>query len=285
MRQTASSGYRSRDDDEVIIEKGEHRMITQDQIQTIRGRDMYDRGGDKIGEVGQVWTDRTGTPAWASVRTGLFGTNESLVPLQDALFSGDRLTVPYEKSRVKDAPNIDASHDEPLDEQGVDQLYSYYGLRWDDMDSGYQTDGAYAGPTTGQVDRDTNARTDDAMTRSEEQLRVGTEREQVGRARLRKYVVTEQQQITVPVEREEVRLEREPITDANVDRAVSGSSISEDEHEVTLTAERPVVEKETVPVERVRLGKETVTDQETVGGEVRKEQIEADLPEEGRRRL
>jgi len=129
--------------------------------------------------------------------------------------------------------------------------------------------------------RDTSGpNTDNAMTRSEERLNVGTERQQVGRARLRKYVVTEHVQQTVPVQREEVRLEREPITDANRDEAYAGPDITEAEHEVTLHAERPVVDTEAVPVERVRLGKETVTDEQTVGGEVRKERIEADLPEE-----
>jgi uncharacterized protein (TIGR02271 family) len=114
------------------------------------------------------------------------------------------------------------------------------------------------------------------MTRSEEQLNVGTEKVQAGRARLRKYVTTEQQTVTVPVSREEVRVEREPITEANRDAALSGPDISEEEHEVTLTEERPVVSKETVPVERVRLDKETVTDQEQVSDEVRKEQIDVD---------
>ena len=114
------------------------------------------------------------------------------------------------------------------------------------------------------------------MTRSEENLRVGTETVQTGRARLRKHVVTENQQVTVPVTREEVTLEREPITETNRGEAYDGPAISEEEHEVTLHAERPVVDVEAVAVERVRLGKETVTEQETVGGEVRKEEIELD---------
>ncbi|MDQ0736599.1 PRC and DUF2382 domain-containing protein [Arthrobacter agilis] len=118
--------------------------------------------------------------------------------------------------------------------------------------------------------------TDEAMTRSEEQLHVGTERREAGRARLRKYVVTENVTETVPVSREEVRVEREPITDANRGDAYDGPAISEEEHEVVLNAERPVVEKETVPVERVRLDKETVTSNETVNGEVRKEEIEVE---------
>ncbi len=114
------------------------------------------------------------------------------------------------------------------------------------------------------------------MTRSEEQLKVGTEQVETGRARLRKHVVTEQQTVTVPVSREEVRVEREPITDANRDQAVAGPDISEEEHEIVLTEERPVVHKEAVPVERVRLGKETVTDQHEVSEEVRKEHIETE---------
>ncbi len=94
--------------------------------------------------------------------------------------------------------------------------------------------------------------------------------------RLRKYVVSEQGHHTVPVQREEVRVEREPITDANVGHALDGPAISEEEHEVVLHEERPVVQKEAVPVERVRLDKETVTEQATVSDEIRKEQIDVD---------
>ena len=112
------------------------------------------------------------------------------------------------------------------------------------------------------------------MTRSEERLRVGTESVEAGRARLRKYVVTENVTQTVPVSHEEVRVEREPITDANRDAALSGEPIGEDEHEVTLRAERPVAEKEAVPVERVRLATDTVTEDAEVSDTVRKEQID-----------
>ena len=112
------------------------------------------------------------------------------------------------------------------------------------------------------------------MTRSEERLHVGTEQVRAGRARLRKHVVTENVTQTVPVSHEEVRVEREPITNASRGDARSGPDISEEEHEVTLNAERPVVNKETVPVERVRLGTETVTDNQEVSETLRKEQID-----------
>jgi uncharacterized protein (TIGR02271 family) len=113
-------------------------------------------------------------------------------------------------------------------------------------------------------------------------LAVGTEKQEAGRARLRKYVVTEQHSVPVPVKREKVTLEREPITDANVGAAMDGPSISEEEREVVLHEEKPVVQKEAVPVERVRLGKDTVTEQEQVTEEVRKERIEADGVDEKR---
>ena len=116
--------------------------------------------------------------------------------------------------------------------------------------------------------------TDDAMTRSEEELEVGTQTRERGRVRLRKYVTTEQEQVTVPVQREEVRVEREPVTDANLDAAMSGPDLTEAEHEVVLREEEPVVEKRVVPRERVRLDKETVTDEERVAEQLRKEQIE-----------
>ena len=117
---------------------------------------------------------------------------------------------------------------------------------------------------------------DDAMTRSEEELKVGKTQRDAGTARLKKYVVTENVTQTVPVQREEVRVEREPITDANKDAALSGPEITESEHEVTLTEEQPVVEKRTVPKERVRLSKDTHTEEEQVSEQVRKEQIDTD---------
>jgi uncharacterized protein (TIGR02271 family) len=114
------------------------------------------------------------------------------------------------------------------------------------------------------------------MTRSEEELRVGKRQVETGRVRLRKYVVTEQVQQTVPVQREEVRIEREPITDANAGDAMDGPALSEEEHEVVLHAEEPVVEKRVVPKERVRVEKDAVVEEVQVTEELRKERIEAE---------
>jgi len=273
-------------------------MIDQSHLDALRGNDVYDSKGDKIGTAGQIWSGVGDQPDWVSVKTGLFGLNESLVPLHGARVEGDRLVVNYDKDTVKDAPNIDADTDEPLSTEEVGRLYDHYnvsqGGTWTGgTDTGYRTEGDYRpeGDYRSDTVADTTSRqgqrtgVDDAMTLSEERLNVGTERQQVGRAKLRKYVTTENVQETVPVQREAVRLEREPITGANRDAAYSGPDITESEHEVTLHEERPVADKETVPVERVRLGKETVTDEETVNEQVRREQVETDLPGEGRQSL
>ncbi|MBN6034823.1 PRC and DUF2382 domain-containing protein [Amycolatopsis sp. 195334CR] len=120
--------------------------------------------------------------------------------------------------------------------------------------------------------REAKHRGGEEMIRSEERFNVGTEEVETGHVRLRKYVVTEEQQVSVPVSHEEVRIEREPITDGEP----GGAKIGEAEQDVVLHAEKPVVRKEAVPVERVRLGTERVTETETVSGELRKEQIEID---------
>ena len=257
-------------------------MLEQHQIDQVRGSDAYGSDGDKLGRVGEVYLDdQTGQPEWFTVNTGLFGTNESFVPLAEASFSDGRLTVPYTKDKIKGAPNVASDgHLSPDEER---QLYTYYGVGYDgggDYTTGTETTGTQGYETTGTtgtVGHDVSGpTTDDAMTLSEERVDVGTRSEETGRARLRKYVTTENVTETVPVRKEKAVLEREPITEGNVGNAMDGPAISEEEHEVTLREERPVVSKTAEPVERVRLGTQEVTDQETVSEEVRKEQIEAE---------
>ena len=244
-------------------------MTSPQDVQQFIGRTAVDSGGSKVGKIGQVYLDeQTGRPAWVTVATGMFGARQSFAPLYGAQASGDEVTLAVSKEQIKDAPNID--DDGRIDEREQDALYRHYAGYLGAQQSGYGPGGQ-----PGAQGRDTSGPvTDDAMTRSEEQLRVGTETVEAGRARLRKYVVTENVSTTVPVTHEEVRVEREPITSANRDAALSGEPISEEEHEVTLRAERPVVAKEAVPVERVRLATETVTEDAAVNETIRKEQIE-----------
>jgi uncharacterized protein (TIGR02271 family) len=264
-----------------------------------RGLDVVDRSGDKIGKVEEIYLDdATGQPEWLAIRTGMFGSKQSFVPIQGADSTGDQVRVQWEKAQVKDAPTVDPDGELSQDEE--ERLYQHYGMSYGESRSesglpqgGMGTAGADAdrdrdldrdrdvetSATTGGgvVGRDVSGpETDEAMTRSEEEMRVGVARRETGRARLRKHIVSEPVQETVTTQREELRVEREPITDANAGAAMSGGDLTEEEHEVTLSAEEAVVEKRVVPKERVRLDKDVVQEQQTVTDEIRKEEIEVD---------
>jgi uncharacterized protein (TIGR02271 family) len=259
-------------------------MTTTEDLQNMEGQTAVDVNGAKLGKIGQIYVDdQTGQPLWVTISTGMFGTKQSFAPLYGSRPAGGDLQLAVTKDMVTGAPGVEA--DGHIEDSENQALYTYYDgyLGGTTPDASYQDQGqGSAGDARedlaggdGIQGRDTSGpTTDDAMTRSEERLHVGTEQAEAGRARLRKYVVTENVTQTVPVSHEEVRLEREPVTDANRGAAVSGSDISEEEHEVTLRAERPVVSKDTVPVERVRLGTETVTEDHEVSETLRKEQID-----------
>jgi uncharacterized protein (TIGR02271 family) len=254
-------------------------MTTTEELQSMEGQTAVDVNGAKLGKIGQIYVDdRTGQPLWVTITTGMFGTKQSFAPLYGSRSDGGDLQLAVTKDMVSGAPGIEA--DGHIEDSENEALYSYYngylGATAQDQGQGYAGDTRddLAGRDGIQGQDTSGPTTDDAMTRSEERLHVGTEQTEAGRARLRKYVVTENVTQTVPVSHEEVRLEREPITGANRGAAMSGSDISEEEHEVTLHAERPVVSKDTVPVERVRLGTETVTEEHEVSETLRKEQID-----------
>ncbi|GAA2415413.1 hypothetical protein GCM10010404_87060 [Nonomuraea africana] len=190
-------------------------VITQEQIQTVIGQTVYDRNGDRVGEVKNVYLDdHTDQPEWLTVKTGLFGMHESFVPLRAARVDGDRVEVAYDKAMIKDAPRADVESGGHLSQDEERELYRYYGLDWNAV-SGRQggdgrrpvpgqgvVPGQQAGRATGRGNADAGLPSqagrsaDDAMTRSEEHLRVGKERREAGRARLRKYVVTETEQLS-----------------------------------------------------------------------------------------
>jgi uncharacterized protein (TIGR02271 family) len=234
-----------------------------------RGRTAVDADGSKLGKIEEIYLDsETEQPEWALIQTGLFGGKSSFMPLREATSDGEQVTAPYSKDQVKEAPQMDA--DGSLSQQDEAKLYSHYGIEYSESRSG-------SGLPSGGPGRDTSGpNTDDAMTRSEEELNVGTRERESGRARLRKYIVTEDVQKTVPVRREEVRVEREPITDANRDAATAGADLTEEEHEVVLHEEEVVVDKSVVPKERVRMDTDVTTDEREVSEQVRKEQIETE---------
>ena len=250
------------------------------------GRAAHDSSGDKVGEIADIYCDdATGRPEWLAVTTGLFGTKQTFVPIHGSEQYGDRgLKLPFDKNTIKDAPRVDPDGHLSADQER--ELWEHYGYdytgRTTSKHHGYGT--AYR---RGRADEGYEWHRDDtgAVTRSEEELRVAkgrTERRETGKVRLRKYVVTEHVKLDVPVTREQVRVTREPVSD--IERAAGAkirsggrpTAISAAEQEVVTYEERPVITKETVPKERIRLEKQTVTDTETVADDVRKEKVDID---------
>lgn len=268
----------------------------------LEGLTAYDRNGEKIGSVERVHFDaRSGRPGWVTVRTGLFGMKESFVPLDGARRQQDALHVMATKEAVKAAPAVDADH--RLDPSQEHELSAHYGLGSPDggalgaagdtgTTSAMSARSGHGQTTTGTdsivgaVDAEQGREAREFATRSEaaydskaqemvcseERLHVGTREEEVGQARLRKIVVTEDVTASVPVSHEEVRVVREPIMEGEGVRADIGDA----QTEVTVHAERPVVRKEAVPVERVHLEIEKVTETQEISDTVRKEQVEFD---------
>jgi hypothetical protein len=160
------------------------------------GTDAHDIRGVKIGAIDAIYYDeQTGRPEWLAIRTGLFGVKVSFAPIAGGTVRDGKLHLPYTKDRVKDAPNIDLE-EAMLTVAEEQRLFRHYGLAWDvrSYGVGERFDSEYdvvAQPKLGNAEVS-------AMTRSEEQRRVRTEPVQAEQVRLRRYVVTDGQNVTVP---------------------------------------------------------------------------------------
>lgn len=264
-------------------------MIDKNSLKRLAGATVYDNAGNKIGKLGTIYLDNdSGQPSFATVSTGMFGMSESFVPLQGAQLERDEVRVAYGKDQVQDAPRIDAGGELAPAEEA--RLYKHYQL-----DGG----GTPANPTnrTGTSDdnlasrdeaavagqaRESGQESTETVTAHEEKLNVGTRTEETGRVRLRKYTTTETESVEVPVSKEKLVVEREDaggtVRKGGLDEAGEGEHVEE----IVLREERPVVEKETVERERLRVGKEKVTDTETVSEEVRTEHVDIEGDENGK---
>jgi stress response protein YsnF len=247
--------------------------VTQTDIKVAEcvGQQLIGTDGAKIGKVEDLYLDEdSGRPEWFAVSTGFFGTRVGFVPIAGAGWSDKGIAVPYAKAQVKDAPHAEPDGHLSQDEEVA--LYRHYGLDYSQRQS---RSGLPQGqPRQGQAP--TGRSKDSAMTRSEEELVAGKRTQEAGRVRLVKYVETEHRNITIPVQRERAKLVSEPITDENRDEAMRGPDIRENVHEETLYEEEPVVEKRTVPKERVRLSTEVHQEERQVSEDIRKEQIDTE---------
>ncbi|WP_145015998.1 PRC and DUF2382 domain-containing protein [Micrococcus luteus] len=274
--------------------------MDRNALDQLQNSTVFATDGDKIGSVGQVYLDDvTNEPTFVTVKTGLFGARETFVPLQQAQTTADGITVPFEKSFVKDAPNVDA--DGSLTPEEEQRIYEYYSMEYSAADhdgdvrrDDVRTDAGAAGVagTAGVAgvadrrdeavvdgdrrdvaDRDRREVTDaDSVVVKDEHLNVGTERRASGRVRLRKQAYTTTETVEVPVTREEVVVERESVDPNSAEARTAGR---DGDVEVTTYEETPVVNK-TVDAEKVSLGKRQVQGTETVTEEVRHEDVKVD---------
>jgi uncharacterized protein (TIGR02271 family) len=230
--------------------------MTSDLSTRVQAQTAFDSTGKEIGDIQRVFADReTKEPTWISVRTGAFGSRESIVPLAGSQLGPEGLSLAVRKDVIAEAPAIDAGAE--LDMAVIDRLNRHYHLTRSEVRQ----------PRTSYADETRPAE----LTTFEEQPHIGTEAVESGTVRLRKVVVTEPVETTVPLRHEEVRIERVPVGEAG---ATPGHRFAEESAEITLHAERPTIAKESVPVETVRLVAETHMDQKRVGDEVRRERIE-----------
>ena len=249
------------------------------------GHTVFDSSGEKVGTIDEVYADRdTGKPEWALVSTGLFGLRKSFLPMAELRPEGGEVHVPYTKQQIHDAPKV--SSEEEISQEDEERLFQHYGLSYTSAGSVTSTGGpgrTEYETTERATDDETTERTRDYETtggveRHEEELRVGKVRRPSELVRLRKTVETEPVSTDVEVEREEARVVREPVS--GTERA-TGQAFKDDVQEVRLEREEPVVDKDVVARERVRLEKDVQREQQPVEDEVRKERVDVERADGG----
>jgi uncharacterized protein (TIGR02271 family) len=247
----------------------QQRNLDFNSLRQMRGQPVFDSQHEKIGKVDEIYLDdATQQPEWIGIGSGgFFGSKHHLVPVQAATLEKDGIMVRFSKDQVKKTPDI--SGDEITQEQER-KLYSAYGLQYTEAPSpsGLGEGSGKQQPLRGGAEAPARGR--ESMTRSEEEMRVGTREKDIGKVRLRKFVETEPVTEDVQLRRERATIERTPI-----DKPVGGDiSMGEEELEVELHEDEPVVEKRAVAKEEVRLGKEEDVETARVQEQLRRERIE-----------
>jgi uncharacterized protein (TIGR02271 family) len=161
----------------------------------------------------------------------------------------------------------------PAYRYGVAATEQHTGRRFEDVETHLRTgwESEHAG-STGLGWEKARGAVRDAYDRTlklhEERLTTSKQTVQTGEVDVRKEVVTEHRQITVPVQREEVVIERRA-----VGGAAAAGAVKAEEIRIPVSEEKVNVTKETVVKEEVTVGKRKVQGTETVGGDVRHEEL------------
>ena len=268
------------------------------------GYTVYDNSGSKVGKVDDLFVDEGDQPEYVGVKMGFLGTRSTLIPWEAVSSTDDEggtITVATDKETAKNGPTFD--DDREITPEFESEVYSYYGISRSsgtDENGSYgsyyseeSTDAGTVGPGMTMGDTETgefreHAATDEGVNqshgddlededelrvqRTEEELAAGTREREAGQVNVRKRVRTDRERMEVPTRREEVTVERVPVSEGTATEAQRG----EDEVRVPLTEEEVVVEKRPVAKEEVRIRKDVVEDTEVVEEDVRREEIDVD---------
>ncbi len=255
-----------------------------DGNQDVRGWDVRAQNGEKIGEVKDLLVDTDALRARyldVELDGGMFGSSRRvLVPVGIATLdeSDEAVRVSLSRDGLADYPAYDGSSLTRDYETSLRDRIGSAGLAGTGATAGTERPNFYDDEVyddrsfVGSRRRDVGDEREARVTRSEEELEVGTRRVEAGQAYIRNTVETERVRQEVPVTREEVVVERRPLSaDSPTD-----ATITEDEIRVPLMAEEVVTTKRVVPKEEVVIRKQAVSDTEVVEDEVRRERIDVD---------
>src|SRR4051812_13468647 len=264
------------------------------------GYEVYDRNGEKIGKVDDLFVDESDQPEYLGVKMGFLGTRSTLIPWEVARVEENhhRIEVSVDKAQAKEGPAFD--DDEEITPEYEERVYSHYRLQraqangkrggygeyyGDEEREGEVGPGMRVGDTEsgefrghGREKEGVNQPGDDLededelrVQRSEEELRTGTREREAGAMNVRKRVRIDREQVRVPTRHEEVSVERVPVNEEGI-----GAQIGDDEVSIPVVGEEVVTEKRPVVKEELRIRKDVVDDEEVVEEDVRKEEVDVD---------
>ena len=221
------------------MEQIEANSLMRADVPKLRNIPVVTSDGEEIGHVGDAYYDEdTDRLQCVGVAGDAVGLTKRVVPVGGATIDGDgRLRLPYTREQIEGSPEWD----DDADDEEYENVRGHYGGDGSD---------------------------DETLIRSEEEIAIGKRRVEAGRVRLRKWVETEAVETDVALQRETAVVTREP-----VDEVVTGVELREQDIEVPLHEERPVVEKQVVAKERVGVERAVTTETQTVTDEVRKERV------------
>src|SRR5215218_1046375 len=244
---------------------------------------VYDRYGERIGPLSDLFVDENDEPEYVGVETGLPGNRSVLVPAE-AITVDDRLrrmVVSHPRSLVETAPSL--GREDEVTPEFERRVRVHYGLGAEERAGSDARYTGAAGPTEARsADREPDVSGDEEddvrVRRSEEEIRVETREREAGEMRVRKRVHTERERLTVPKKRVEVSVERVPVEGVvpEGDEAATAPQIEEEEIVVPVVEEVIVVEKRPVVKEEIRIRKRVVEEVEVVEEDVRREGVEID---------